>query len=78
MTYALILGLKYSKDDLMNIMTTSKNNSYGKNEEIDDFDEDLKEKEKKDFFDNGEFTLRRHCGRSIESLANIFHDEIFF
>ena len=62
----------------MNLMSNSKNyNNYQKNEE-EDFENGEKEEEKKDFFDNGEFTLRRHCGRSIESLANIFHDEIFF
>lgn len=81
---ALLDCLKYAENDLMNLLPESLNNSKGitraeGNEDgLEDFETDVDNDEKKDFFaGSGEFTLRRVAGQTLERLAEVLRDEVF-
>lgn len=79
---AIIKGMRFTDEDLMNQLPSSKNvikskpNIIEEGNEVYNFD-NQEEAHNKDFFDHGEDTLRRVCGLLIQKFSNLFRDPIF-
>ncbi|KAL4445472.1 hypothetical protein ABPG74_004546 [Tetrahymena malaccensis] len=86
---ALLKGLQYTDDDLMNILPSTQNvNNKSEISEVNDIDDcDLDENENQYDFegndneretnDYGEYTLRKVCGRTIQKFSQQFRDDVF-
>ncbi|EAS07874.2 importin-beta amine-terminal domain protein (macronuclear) [Tetrahymena thermophila SB210] len=86
---ALLKGLQYTDDDLMNILPSTQNiNNRPEISEVGDIDDcDFDENENQYDFegndneretnDYGEYTLRKVCGRIIQKFSQQFRDDVF-
>lgn len=83
-------GLKFTDEDLMNILPSTQNISNKSDmgselecmeesgfEEDDELDKECDSQEDNYNSDQGEYTLRKICGRSIEKLSRYFRDEVY-